>query len=206
MSWYTDQLVPRVVNRVCSTPGVARWRRQVVAGLAGSIVEIGFGSGLNVPFYPSAVDRIYAVEPRDEAWRLARNAVAASPIPIERVGLDGQHLPLADASCDAAISTFTLCTIEDDALAVRELYRVLKPGGTLHVLEHGLAPDARIARWQWRLDPLERVIADGCHLTRDVAPLIERTGFAVTWIEQRYERGPKPWSYFTVARATKPLD
>ena len=206
MSFYTDQLVPRLVNLVCSTRGVSRWRRLVVEGLTGSVVEIGFGSGLNVPFYPSAVERVYAVEPRDVSWRLAQRAIAASPITITRAGLDGQHLPLEDASCDSALCTFTLCTVADDALAARELFRVLKPGASLHVLEHGIAPDQRVAAWQRRLDPLEHVLADGCHLTRDATAVLEAAGFAVTRLEQRYESGPKPWSYFTAALATKPLD
>lgn len=206
MSWYADQLVPRIVNLVCATPGMSRWRRMVVDGLTGSVVEIGFGSGLNVPFYPSAVQRVYAVEPRDAAWRLAQRAVAASPITITRVGLDGQRLPLEDESCDSALCTFTLCTVADDALAARELWRVLKPGATLHVLEHGVAPDERVATWQRRLDPLERALADGCHLTRDAASVLESAGFAVSVLERRYGSGPKPWSYFTAALATKPLD
>ena len=206
MSWYAEQFVPRMVNLVCATPGVARWRRLVVAGLHGSVVEIGFGSGLNVAYYPSAVERVYAIEPHDTAWRLAQRAIAASPVTITRAGLDGQHLSLDDSSCDGALSTFTLCTVGDDALAARELYRVLKPGGVLHVLEHGLAPDRRVARWQRRLDPLERVIADGCHLTRNPVAVLETAGFTVTSLEQRYESGPKPWSYFTAALAAKPLD
>ena len=206
MSWYAERVVPHVVNLVCSTRGVSRWRRLAVEGLHGTVVEIGFGSGLNVPFYPSAVTRVYAVEPRDAAWRLAQRAIGASPIAVTRVGLDGQHLPLADASCDAALSTFTLCTVPDDALVARELWRVLKPGATLHVLEHGLAPDERVATWQRRLDPLERLVADGCHLSRDPVAVLERAGFAVTTLAQRYESGPKPWSYFTVALAEKPLD
>ena len=130
MSWYAEQFVPRMVNLVCATPGVARWRRLVVAGLHGSIVEIGFGSGLNVAYYPSAVERVYAIEPHDTAWRLAQRAIAASPVAITRAGLDGQHLSLDDSSCDGALSTFTLCTVGDDALAARELYRVLKPGAS----------------------------------------------------------------------------
>ncbi len=206
MSWYAERVVPHVVNLVCSTRGVSRWRRLAVEGLHGTVVEIGFGSGLNVPFYPSAVTRVYAVEPRDAAWRLAQRAIGASPIAVTRVGLDGQHLPLADASCDAALSTFTLCTVPDDALVARELWRVLKPGATLHVLEHGLAPDERVATWQRRLDPLERLVADGCHLSRDPVTVLEGAGFTVTTIAQRYESGPKPWSYFTVALAEKPLD
>ena len=206
MSWYAEHLVPRIVNLVCSTPGVSRWRRLAVEGLRGSVVEIGFGSGLNVAYYPSAVERVYAIEPRDAAWRLAQRAIAASPVTITRAGLDGQHLSLDDSSCDSALSTFTLCTVGDDALAARELYRVLMPGGVLHVLEHGLAPDERVATWQRRLDPLERVLADGCHLTREPVAVLESAGFAVTRLEQRYESGPKPWSYFTVALATKPLD
>src|SRR5262249_60059140 len=132
---------PLILNRTGDDRRREPWRRRVCAGLAGDVVEIGFGSGLNVPFYPAAVTRVAAVEPSDLSWRLARDRVSAAHVPVQRAGLDGQRLPFEDGSHDAALSTWTLCTIPDVAAALGEVRRVLKPGGELHFLEHGLAPD-----------------------------------------------------------------
>jgi ubiquinone/menaquinone biosynthesis C-methylase UbiE len=153
------------------------------------VVEIGFGSGPNIPFYPAAVTEVAAVEPSDTAWRLARKRVAASPVPVHRAGLDGQSLPFPDASYDAALSTWTLCTIPDPAAALSEVRRVLKPGGTLHFVEHGLAPDARVQRWQRRLDPVQRRLAGGCQLTRPIADLLGKAGFTLSEVDVFYAKG-----------------
>ena len=168
------------------------------------MVEIGFGSGLNVPHYPPDVDLVLAVEPASVARRLAEKRVAASPVPVDHVGLDGQDLPLEDDSCDAALCTFTLCTVPDPDQALAEVRRVLRPGGEFHFLEHGLSPDPGVARWQHRMDPLQRRLFDGCHLSRDAIALVEAAGFRVTRREQRYVRGPKPWSFVTVGVAATP--
>ena len=205
MGIYKDQIVPRVIDWTCSTAGLGHWREKVCAGLTGDVVEIGFGSGTNVAYYPTSVRRVFAVEPAPLARKLATKRVEHSSIPIEYVGLDGQHLPLDDESCDNALSTFTLCTIEDPQAALLELRRVLKPGGALHVLEHGIAPDQSAARWQRRLNGVEQLVADGCQLIRDPLKMVKDAGFEVQWSEQRYARGPKPWSYFTVAVARKPI-
>jgi len=162
-------------------------RRRVCEGLAGEVVEIGFGSGLNVPFYPAAVTRVGAVEPADTAWQLARTRLRDAPIPVERAGLDGQALPFPDARFDAALSTWTLCTIPDVEAALRELRRVLKPGGTLHFVEHGLAPDEGVRRWQHRLEPLQKRVFGGCHLTRPIADLVRANGFAIAELDVYYE-------------------
>ena len=139
------------------------------AGLTGEVVEIGSGSGLNAPYYPPGVRRVLAVEPSDVGWGLAARRVAAARVPVQRVGLDGQALPLADASVDSALSTWTLCTVPDPGRALRErLRRVLRPGGRLVFVEHGLSPDAGVARWQRRLDPVQRRPAGGCRLTLPV--------------------------------------
>ena len=169
--------------------GTARPARR--PGSSGRVVEIGFGSGFNVPHYPAGVDRVLAVEPSATAWRMAARRVAASPVPVEQVGLDGQSLPLDDASCDGAICTFALCTIPDPGAALAEVRRVLRPGGRFHLLEHGLAPDARVAAFQHRVEPLQRRIADGCHLTRDPVALVTGAGFAVEDLEQKYGAGPE---------------
>ena len=154
--------------------------------------------------YPAEVTQVYAVEPATLARRLAEDRVAASHATIVHVGLDGQSLPLDDASCDGALSTFTLCTIPDVVAALAELRRVLKPGGRFHFLEHGLAPDAKVERWQHRIEPMQRRVADGCHLTRDAVSLVTDAGFVVERYESRYTRGPKPWSYMTEGFAVSP--
>ncbi|QIK68500.1 class I SAM-dependent methyltransferase [Nocardioides sp. HDW12B] len=168
---------------------VAPLRERVCAGLTGDVVEVGFGSGHNVAFYPAAVRSVAAVEPADVGWRLAADRVAASSVPITRAGLDGASLPFGDDSFDSAVSAWTLCTIPDVEQALRELRRVLRPGGTLHFVEHGLAPDAGVARWQHRLEPLQKRMVGGCHLTREIVPLLEAAGFTLREVDVFYEEG-----------------
>ena len=189
MGLYEKQVLPRILNVACGTKTVEPLRRRVCEGLAGNVVEIGFGSGLNLPFFPAAVTQVAAVEPADLGWKLAGPCLKASSVPVQRSGLDGQSLPLTDNSYDAALSTWTLCTIPDAAAALREVRRVLKPGGTLHFLEHGLAPDERVRRWQRRLDPLEQRIFGGCHFTRPIVDLLTVAGFTITDLDVFYEKG-----------------
>ncbi len=198
MGLYGEAIVPRIINAACGVRQLEPLRRQVCGGLAGEVVEIGFGSGLNVPFYPPAVTRVAAVEPASAGWRLAAGRVAAAPARIERAGRDGQALPFPDASYDAALSTWTLCTIPDAAAALREVRRVLRPGATLHFLEHGLAPDERVRRWQRRVSPLHARLAGGCRVTQPVAELVAAAGFTVTGLRAFYQPGiPKfTGSYF----------
>jgi ubiquinone/menaquinone biosynthesis C-methylase UbiE len=204
MGFYRHQVVPRLVDQMCGAAGFDRWRARAADGLYGRVVEVGFGSGLNVPHYPDGVETVLAVEPAQVARRLAEPRIRATPVRVEHVGLDGQAIPLDDTSCDAALVTFTLCTVPDPALVLGEIRRVLRPGGSVHFLEHGLSPDAAVTKWQRRLEPLQRRVADGCHLTRDPSALVEAAGFALERIEQRYVRGPKPWCWLTLGLATRP--
>ena len=189
MSFYERQVLPRMLNRVCGSQAVEPLRRRVCAGLAGEVVEIGFGSGHNVPFYPAAVTRVTAVEPSDVGWKLAAERLRAATVPVRRSGLDGQSLPFPDDSYDAALSTWTLCTIPDVGAALREVRRVLKPGGTLYFLEHGLAPDEPVRRWQRRLDPVQQRLAGGCHFARPIVDLLTAAGFTIGELDVFYEPG-----------------
>jgi SAM-dependent methyltransferase len=192
------------MNAVCGANSLHPLRKRVCAGLAGSVVEIGFGSGLNVPFYPAAVSAVAAVEPSDLGVKLASARLAASRVPVTRSGLDGQSLPFGDDSFDAALSTWTLCTVPDTAAALSELRRVLRPGGRLHFLEHGLAPDEPVRRWQRRLDPVQRRIAGGCHFTRPIVDLLTGAGFVISELDVFYEPGPKFASADSLGIATSP--
>jgi ubiquinone/menaquinone biosynthesis C-methylase UbiE len=203
MGFYGDQFVPRFVNVACGTKGLNRLRRRVCAGLEGEVLEIGFGSGLNIPFYPPATKRVDAVEPSDVGWRLAQERVAASSTPVQRSGLDGQTLPFADGTHDAALSSFTLCTIPDASAALSEVHRVLKPGASLHFVEHGLAPDASVQKWQRRIEPVQKRLAGGCHLTRPIAEMITAAGFTITELDEFYEAGPKALGAFSLGVAAR---
>lgn len=189
MSLYRDHVLPRVVNRVCATKLSDRLRERACAPLSGRVVEIGFGSGLNVPHYPRAVTAVDAVDPSDVAWQLAASRVASASASVTRSGRDAQHLPYDDDTFDMALSTWTMCTVPDARAALEEIGRVLKPDGRLCFVEHGLAPDARVQKWQRRLEPIQKRLAGGCHLTREIAPLLVASGFEVVELDAFYEPG-----------------
>jgi SAM-dependent methyltransferase len=204
VGFYRERVLPHLLDHACRTPELASWRREVTDGLAGRILEIGFGSGLNLEHYPAGVEAVLAVEPAATARRLAARREARAGVPVEHVGLNGEKLELEDASVDGALSTFTLCTIPDVERALAELRRVIRPGGTFHFLEHGLAPAAGVVAWQRRLEPLQKRLAGGCHLTRDIPELVRGAGFEIERLEQRYAEGPRPWGWFTAGAARNP--
>ncbi|MCG9476620.1 MAG: class I SAM-dependent methyltransferase [Actinomycetia bacterium] len=204
MGFYSTHIVPRFIDKALGTPAMQEGRNAVAAGLSGTVLEIGFGSGLNVASYPPEIELVYAVEPALTARKIAVPRIAASPIPIQYAGLHGETVALDDNSCDGALCTFTLCTIPGVEQALAELRRVLKPGGRFHFLEHGLAPDAKTQAWQRRLDPLEKRLADGCHLTRDPVELVKAAGFELEFVHSEYTKGPKPWVFMTFCQAINP--
>ena len=184
MGFYEDNIVPRIVDLACGRKDIAEHRREVASGLWGEVVEIGFGSGLNVPHYPAAVSKVLAVDPSEVGRRLAAKRLAASQVPVEFAGLDGQELPFEPGSLDAALSTFTLCTIPDVSRALAEVRRVLRPGGRFYFLEHGLSPEPKVARWQHRLTPVQRRLCGGCHFNRPVDLLVTAAGFEINDLRQ----------------------
>ena len=186
MGLWRAHVVPRLVDKGLDIPQVRQLRDQVCSSLAGEVMEIGFGSGLNAAHYPPEVEEVCAVEPSDVGWRLAEQRLRSAGVPVQRSGLDGQALPFPAATFDTALSTFTLCTIPDVAAALREVRRVLRPGGTLHLVEHGRAPDEEVVRWQTRLEPIQKRIAGGCHLSRPVDELLTAAGFDVLRLDRSY--------------------
>lgn len=195
---WDQHVVPRLTDRGLRGREVGELRDAACTGLSGRVLEIGFGSGLNVRWYPPEVTSVTAIEPSDLGWQLSERRRSRTRLPIERAGLDGQSLDLPDGSHDSVLVTFSLCTIPDPLLALREARRVVRPGGRLHALEHGLAPEESVRRWQRRLEPLQRAVAGGCHLTRDIPALVERAGWQVQDSEESYLPGPgvaRPWTY-----------
>ena len=201
MSWWEQHVVPRMVDKMCGAKNLRPYRQRALAGLSGTVLEIGFGSGTNLAAYPPEVKRVLAVEPSELGRRLARERIARSGIDVEFVGLEGESIPVDDASVDGVASTFTMCTIPGIDQALAEVRRVLKPGAPLQCVEHGLAPDPNIQKWQHRIEPVNKKIAGGCHLTRDTAGLLRAAGFTLDREEHEWMRGPKPWAYLTIATA-----
>lgn len=203
MGWYGEQVLPRFINASLGSNRFVPMRQRVASGLSGDVIEVGFGSGLNVPYYPASVRSVKAIEPSALGRRLAAERVAASHVPVEFVGLDGARLPLEDESADHVLTTWTLCTIPDVDAALQEMKRVLRPTGTLHFLEHGRSPDEKVARGQDRWTPLNRRLGGGCHLNRPILDLLQRSGLEVTKIENYYIKGPKLVGYMYEGLAEK---
>jgi len=189
MGFYGERVLPHVINVVMNTKQTRAIRRRVCSGLRGEVLEIGFGTGHNLPYLPAEVTRLLAVEPSARSVALARQRIDATPVDVEIVGLDGQRLPAPDCSVDAVLCTWSLCTIPDPVAAVTEVRRVLRPGGTFHFIEHGAAPDESVRRWQDRLNGIEQRIAGGCNLNRDIAGIVEAGAMTITKLDRYYTKG-----------------
>ena len=195
MGIYKDYILPWVTVWTLNTPDLRRLRRRITQGLEGTVLEIGFGSGLNLPHLPGAVRRLCAVDPATFGRRLAARRIRACPIPVEFVGLDGAEIPLEAGSVDVVLTTWTICSVADLPRTLGEIRRVLKPGGRYHFLEHGLSPDAKVARWQHRLNPIEKAIGGGCQLILPVDELVRAAGFSMTSLETFSVKGPPFLAY-----------
>lgn len=204
MGLWAQRVVPRITNKVLASDRHSQIRARVCAGLTGEVMELGFGSGLNIRHYPAAVTQVTAVEPSDVAWGLSEQRRSGAPVPVSRSGLDGQRLPFPDASFDSVLSTWTLCTIPDVAAALHEVRRVLRPGGQLLFVEHGAAPDASVLRWQRRIDPVQRRVFAGCHVSRPIDDLLTAAGLAPQQLERFYVPGePRPFAHLYEGRSIK---
>jgi SAM-dependent methyltransferase len=202
MGLYSRHLRPRLHDRLLADTITSDVRAGVCAGLAGDVLEIGFGSGLNLAHVPPAVTGVWAVEPSATAVRLSAARREASPVPVELAGDDAQALPFPDHRFDAALCTWVLCSIPDRRRALAEVARVLRPGGRLHFVEHGLAPDPQVVRWQRRANPLSRALS-GCELDVDVAGLLAVSPLTVTELTGWYLPGaPRTTGFLTAGRAT----
>ena len=206
MSIYEDRILPHLVDFACSTRPTRKQREKIVPLAQGDVLEIGFGSGLNLPFYDRAkVHRIWGLEPSAGMRRKARPMVDASGLDVEFIDLPGECTPLESNSVDTVLVTYSLCTIPDVAAALEGILRVLKPGGSLLYCEHGIAPDERVRRWQQRLNPVWRRVAGGCNMDRDIPGLIRNAGFEITADERMYIPGLKMlcYNYWGRARAAR---
>ena len=190
MGFYDRVIVPRFINCACGTKPIMRQREKVVPQASGTVLEIGIGTGLNLPYYSAdKVERLIGLDPSEESWRLAGERAAHLPFEVEFVGLPSEQIPLDANSVDTVLVTYSLCTIPDPVTALRDMSRVLRPGGNLIFCEHGEAPDAGVQRWQARINPLWRKLAGGCNLNRDIPALLGEGGFKVESMETMYLPG-----------------
>lgn len=196
MGIYEKHILPHVINFCCGLEPVSRQREKLVPGASGRILEVGMGTGLNMPYYRrDRVDMIYGLEPNERSCEMAAVPIRKAGLNVDMIGLDGQEIPLDRDSIDTIVLTYTLCTIPDALKAVGEMRRVLKPGGRLLFSEHGKAPDAAVRKWQDRINPMWKVIGGGCNLNRDIPDLIRRGGFDIETLDEMYLPGPKLAAY-----------
>ena len=201
-SFYERRILPWLIDLACGMPAVERQRAKLLPLAHGEVLEIGIGTGRNLRYYDAAqVARLYGLDPALQWHPLAQRRLRQLALTVEPLALSAEEIPLPTASIDTVVCTYTLCTIPNPEAALREFRRVLKPSGQLLFSEHGLAPDAPVARWQQRLEPWWKPLAGGCHLTRDVPALLAAAGFRTDELDRRYLKGPKPLTFNTLGIA-----
>jgi len=203
MGFYSEQIVPRFTHFALKAGAIGKIRAERLSQAYGVVLDVGFGSGLNLPHYGTAVARVLAVEPSMVARNLAEPLIASAKFPVDFAGLDGQKLSVESGSIDCVVTAWTLCTIPDPQTALIEFARVLKPDGQYLFMEHGLAPDDGVARWQNKLDRLQGFIAGGCHLNRPMEMLIASSPLQITSLKKFYFQGPRTHAYFYSGVAVK---
>jgi ubiquinone/menaquinone biosynthesis C-methylase UbiE len=201
MSFYSDRVLPHVLNFAMRHKDLAAYRHRLVPAARGRVLEIGIGSGLNLPFYGADVSEVVGLDPSAPLLRMAQRRIDRTPPAVTIVGGSAEAIPLENAGFDTVLTTWSLCSIPDAHAALSEVRRVLKPSGALLFVEHGRAPDAGVARWQDRLTPVWKPIAGGCHLNRSIDTLIERAGFRISALQVGYMAGPKPFTFMYEGRA-----
>src|SRR5436190_18781257 len=201
MGFYANYIVPYLVNLAMGNRELKPFRERVIGEAKGRVLEVGIGSGLNLALYPTQVREIVGLEPSPRLLTMAGEAARPDSMDVTFVEGSAEAIPLEANSIDTVVTTWTLCTIPDVARALLEMRRVLKPGGELLFVEHGLAPEENIRRWQNRLNPIWKRIARGCHLNRPIEDLIEKAGFNITEVETGYIKGPKPMTFLYRGRA-----
>jgi ubiquinone/menaquinone biosynthesis C-methylase UbiE len=193
MGFYNDRIVPHLVNLAMRNQQLAPYRARVLGHAEGRVLEVGIGSGLNLPLYTDHATEIVGLEPHPKLLKMASEKSAR--VPAELVEGSAESIPLPDSSIDTVVTTWTLCSIPDVVKALAEMRRILKPGGQLLFAEHGLSPDEGVRKWQNRLTPMWKKIAGGCHLDRPMRTLIENAGFQISRLETGYMPGPKPMTF-----------
>jgi ubiquinone/menaquinone biosynthesis C-methylase UbiE len=203
MSLYQRWIVPRLIELSMRQSQLQEYRSGLVPDARGRVLEVGVGSGMNLPFYGTEVREVVGVDPSTELLEMARTRAGEAGVPVTLTRASATSMPLEDASFDTIVMTWTLCSIPDPAVALREMRRVLRPGGTLLFIEHGLSPDADVARWQHRLTPVWRRFTGGCHLDRKVDDLICAAGFDLPELKNEYATGPRPMTYMYEGHAVR---
>lgn len=201
MSIYRDYVLPHLIDLSMRNSDLVPYRRRAVSSAQGRVLEIGIGSGLNLPFYPAAVSEIVGLEPSPQLAAMTRRAARDVSLHVSLVEGSAEAIPLDSASFDTVVTTWTLCSVPGAGQALKEIRRVLRPGGQLLFVEHGRSPDAGVRKWQDRLTPVWRRIGGGCHLNRPIRSLIEDAGFRIADIETGYAKGPRPMTFMYEGRA-----